>query len=194
MELMVVIVIIGILSTTAFVGFSGMSRKLKLEAAATMIRDKAQYARTKTISTSRKHAVVIKKVKIRNSASAEGFIYMWKLETIDSVDNVFDNDNDRIIDIKPYYFDLGIELNDSVRMEFNQSGGVSYVNINPIILSDKTETVTWQIKLMVYRGSGIIKMFPIEKLSSVENNVENKGSDTKQKSEEDMLKEFIGID
>ena len=195
MELMVVIFIIGILSTTAFVGFGGMSRKIKIEAAANAIKDKAQFARVRAISTSRKHAVVVKPVKVRSN-NADGFIYRWKLETIDSVDNVFENGNDRSIDAKPFYFERDFEINDTtnaVRIEFGQSGGVGYLSVNPIFVIDKSNLQEiWQIKLQVYRGSGIIKMFPIEKLT-VETEKQN-ATETETKTEADMLNEFIGLE
>ena len=106
LELLVVMTIIGILMATSFTSFVGVGRSNRFEGAARTLKNKILLTRTTAITKSRKFAIRITLTKHKK----------WKLVIIDSIDNILDNDDDRIAD-KPYFFKK-VSLDEEQEIEF----------------------------------------------------------------------------
>ncbi len=157
MELLIVVGIIGILMTAALWGMQGLGRKVRFEGAAKTVRDKVMLARSRSIASGRKMAVRIQQTPLKK----------WKLVIIDSVDNIFDNEDDREFD-KAFVFPKGIELEGEQELEFSAEGGITYATSNPIILKDMTDKKEpWRLTLTIYKASGIVKIGELEKLPAM---------------------------
>lgn len=155
LELLIVIAIMGMMGAIGFVGFAGMGRQVKIEGAAKTIRDKLVLARTNAITKARKFS--IRMVLTPNTKR-------WKIITIDSVDNIFGNDNDRVIDVKTTLLDKKIELEEEQEIEFTPEGGISYATLNPIFITDNSIlNDIWQIKLTLYKAAGMARVSEIIK-------------------------------
>ena len=124
LELLVVMTIVGILMTSAFVLFKNTGGSARLKSTALIIKNKILLARTSAITKSRKFAVKITPTEHKK----------WKLTIIDSVDNILDNDNDRIGD-KPYLIKK-ISFDGKQEMIITPEGEISRFTSNPIILTD----------------------------------------------------------
>lgn len=154
MELLIVVGIIGLLMTTALVGMQGLGRKVKFEGAAKTVRDKVMLTRSRSIASGRKMAVRIQQTPLKK----------WKLTIIDSVDNIFDNEDDREYD-RAYIFPKGVELEGEQEIEFSAEGGITYATSNPIVLTDISDRKEpWRLKLTIYKASGIVRIGELEKL------------------------------
>lgn len=157
MELLIVVGIIGLLMTTALVGMQGLGRKVKFEGAAKTVRDKVMLTRSRSIASGRKMALRIQQTPLKK----------WKLTIIDSVDNIFDNDDDREYD-RAFVFPKGIELEGEQEIEFSAEGGITYATSNPIVLTDVTDKKEpWRLKLTIYKASGIVRISELEKLPPI---------------------------
>lgn len=157
MELLIVVGIIGLLMTTALVGMQGLGRKVKFEGSAKTVRDKVMLTRSRSIASGRKMALRIQQTPLKK----------WKLTIIDSVDNIFDNDDDREYD-RAYVFPKGVEVEGEQEIEFSAEGGITYATSNPIILTDVSDKKEpWRLKLTIYKASGIVRISDLEKLPAI---------------------------
>lgn len=127
MELLIVVGIIGLLMTTALVGMQGLGRKVKFEGSAKTVRDKVMLTRSRSIASGRKMALRIQQTPLKK----------WKLTIIDSVDNIFDNDDDRGMTGRMYFRRGGGGR--GTEIEFSAEGGITYATSNPIILTDVSD-------------------------------------------------------
>jgi len=183
LELLVVMSIMGIIMASAFAVFKGVGRKNKFIGAARTLKNKIILTRTSAITKSRKYAIRITLTKHKK----------WKLVIIDSVDNVLDNDDDRIAD-KPYFFPKRIVLDEEQELEFTPEGGISYSTSNPIILTDNSSRQEqWKVPVTLYKASGMAKIGDIQKINLIkkkndEENGENAGDDG------DSLESQLGLD
>lgn len=155
-ELLTVITIIGLLMAGAVATFVNVGRATRFEGAARAIKNKIVYART--VAITRAHKLAIRITQTPNTKK-------WKLEIIDSIDNIFDNDNDRIVD-KPYYLDKQIICDQEYEIEFSPEGSITYLTDNPIVIQDlSSKEDIWTIEIKVYpaaaqaRVGDIIKPF-----------------------------------
>jgi len=156
MELLIVVGIIGILMTAALWGMQGLGRKVKFEGAAKTVRDKVMLARSRSIASGRKMALRIQQTPLKK----------WKLTIIDSMDNIFDNEDDREYD-KAFVFPKGIGPEAEQEIEFSAEGGITYATANPMILTDVTDKKEpWRLTLTIYKASGIVKIGELEKVKA----------------------------
>ena len=178
LELLVVMTIIGILMATSFTSFVGVGRSNRFEGAARTLKNKILLTRTTAITKSRKFAIRITLTKHKK----------WKLVIIDSVDNVLDNDDDRIAD-KPYFFKK-ISLDEEQEIEFTPEGGISYSTSNPIILTDSTnKREIWKLPIILYKAAGMAKIGDLEKIDMTKKDEgeEGENADDEDSSLEDQL-------
>ena len=147
LELLVVMTIIGILMASAFVVFKNAGKSKRLESAALIIRNKILLARTSAITKSRKFEIKITPTEHKK----------WKLVVIDSIDNILDNDNDRISD-KPYFIKK-ITLNGKQEIIITPEGDFSRFTSNPIILTDaNNKNEIWELPVILYKTTGKVKI------------------------------------
>jgi prepilin-type N-terminal cleavage/methylation domain-containing protein len=147
LELLVVMTIVGILMTTAFVIFKNNGKSARLKSAALIIKNKILLARTSAITKSRKFAVRITPTEHKK----------WKVVIIDSVDNVLGNDKDRIGD-KPYFVKK-ITFDGKQEIIITPEGEISHFTSNPIILTDSSdEDEIWELPVILYKTTGKIKI------------------------------------
>ncbi len=178
LELLVVMTIIGILMATSFTSFVGVGRSNRFEGAARTLKNKILLTRTTAITKSRKFAIRITLTKHKK----------WKLVIIDSIDNVLDNDDDRIAD-KPYFFKK-VSLDEEQEIEFTPEGGISYSTSNPIILTDSTnKREIWKLPIILYKAAGMAKIGDLEKIDMTKKDEEEEGDnpDGEDSSLEDQL-------
>ena len=186
LELLVVISIMGMIGAIGFVSFQSMGRKVRLEGAAKTIKNKLNLARTSAITKARRFAV---------RATLTENTKEWKIVTVDSVDNIFGNDDDRMVDRKPYYLPKQLFLDEEQEIEFTPEGGISYSTSNPIVITDNSEPrEVWKIKLTLYKAAGMAKMSDIIRITPEEVSPEEGAEDGGEPaSEEELLKE-MGVD
>ncbi len=147
LELLVVMTIIGILMTSAFVIFKNTGKSKRLESAALIIKNKILFARTSAITKSRKFVIKIAPTEHKK----------WKLVIIDSVDNILDNDNDRISD-KPYFIKK-VSLDGKQEIIITPEGDFSRFTSNPIILTDaNSKDEIWKLPVILYKTTGKVKV------------------------------------
>ena len=140
LELLVVMTIVGILMTSSFVFFKNSGKSAQLKGAALIIKNKILFARTSALTKSRKFAVKITQTKHKK----------WKLVIIDSVDNILNNDNDRISD-KPYFIKK-ITFNGEQEIIITPEGEISRFTSNPIMLTDAgNKGETWKLPITLYK-------------------------------------------
>ena len=178
LELLVVMTIIGILMATSFTSFVGVGRSNRFEGAARTLKNKILLTRTTAITKSRKFAIRITLTKHKK----------WKLVIIDSIDNILDNDDDRIAD-KPYFFKK-VSLDEEQEIEFTPEGGISYSTSNPIILTDSTnKREIWKLPIILYKAAGMAKIGDLEKIDMTKKDEgeEGENADDEDSSLEDQL-------
>ena len=181
LELLVVMTIIGILMATSFTSFVGVGRSNRFEGAARTLKNKILLTRTTAITKSRKFAIRITLTKHKK----------WKLVIIDSVDNILDNDDDRIAD-KPYFFKK-VSLDEEQEIEFTPEGGISYSTSNPIILTDSTnKREIWKIPIILYKAAGMAKIGDLQKIDMTKK-ADEEGGDSVD-GEGDSLEDQLGLD
>ena len=181
LELLVVMTIIGILMATSFTSFIGMGRSNRFEGAARALKNKILLTRTTAITKSRKYAIRITLTKHKK----------WKLVIIDSVDNILDNDDDRIAD-KPYFFKK-VSLDEEQEIEFTPEGGISYSTSNPIILTDSTnKREIWKLPIILYKAAGMAKIGDLQKIDMTKKDDEEEGDNVD--GEDDSLENQLGLD
>ena len=181
LELLVVMTIIGILMATSFTSFVGMGRSNRFEGAARALKNKILLTRTTAITKSRKYAIRITLTKHKK----------WKLVIIDSVDNILDNDDDRIAD-KPYFFKK-VSLDEEQEIEFTPEGGISYSTSNPIILTDSTnKREIWKLPIILYKAAGMAKIGDLQKIDMTKKDDEEEGDNVD--GEDDSLENQLGLD
>ena len=155
MELLVVMTIIGMMMAIGFPLFGSVGKSSRFESAARNIRDRIVLARTKSITQARKFSVRATLTKHKK----------WKIIIVDSVDNEFDNGNDRIVE-DPLYLPKQVVLDEELEIEFMPGiGGISYATSNPIVLteaSDKREI--WKLPLTLYKAAGSARIGTLEKI------------------------------
>jgi len=180
LELLVVMTIIGILMATSFTSFVGVGRSNRFEGAARTLKNKILLTRTTAITKSRKYAIRITLTKHKK----------WKLVIIDSVDNILDNDDDRIAD-KPYFFKK-VNLDEEQEIEFTPEGGISYSTSNPIILTDATsKREVWKIPIILYKAAGMAKIGDLQKIDMTKK-ADEEGGDSVD-GEDDSLEDQLGL-
>ncbi|MCK5851542.1 prepilin-type N-terminal cleavage/methylation domain-containing protein [bacterium] len=180
LELLVVMTIIGILMATSFTSFVGVGRSNRFEGAARALKNKILLTRTTAITKSRKFAIRITLTKHKK----------WKLVIIDSVDNILDNDDDRIAD-KPYFFKK-ISLDEEQEIEFTPEGGISYSTSNPIVLTDSTnKREVWKIPIILYKAAGMAKIGDLEKIDMTKKDEGEEGDNAD--SEDSSLEDQLGL-
>ncbi len=181
LELLVVMTIIGILMATSFTSFVGVGRSNRFEGAARALKNKILLTRTTAITKSRKFAIRITLTKHKK----------WKLVIIDSVDNILDNDDDRIAD-KPYFFKK-ISLDEEQEIEFTPEGGISYSTSNPIILTDSTnKREIWKIPIILYKAAGMAKIGDLQKIDMTKKDDAEEGDEAG--GEDESLENQLGLD
>ena len=190
MELLVVIGIIGAISSIGVVSFAAVGRNMRIESAANAIKDRIFYARTSAITQRRKFAIRMTVTPTRK---------VWKLQTFDSgSDNVIDYENDLTVDTRPYYLDhrLNIKAEPPIEIEFSPEGGITYASHNPIVIEDKTEPQEiWEMPIQIYKAAGIARVKPINRIFPDDNKqVQAKAADNKQVESEDAAFEALGLD
>lgn len=180
LELLVVMTIIGILMATSFTSFVGVGRSNRFEGAARALKNKILLTRTTAITKSRKFAIRITLTKHKK----------WKLVIIDSVDNILNNDDDRIAD-KPYFLPKRVNLDAEQEIEFTPEGGISYSTSNPIVLTDSSnKREVWKLPIILYKAAGMAKIGDLKKIDTMKKDEESKtGGDeaTGDNSLEDQL-------
>jgi len=183
LELLVVMSIMGIIMASSFVYFKGVGRSNRFIGAARTIKNKIILTRTSAITKSRKFAIRItltKKLK------------KWKLVVIDSVDNILDNDDDRIAD-KPYFLPKKVTLDEEQELEFTPEGSISYSTSNPIVLTDSSnKREVWKLPVILYTGSGMAKIGDLQKIDTTKK--KNEGDSSNTKSNDDSLESQLGLD
>lgn len=180
LELLVVMTIIGILMATSFTSFIGMGRSNRFEGAARALKNKILLTRTTAITKSRKYAIRITLTKHKK----------WKLVIIDSVDNILDNDDDRIAD-KPYFFKK-VSLDEEQEIEFTPEGGISYSTSNPIILTDSTnKREIWKLPIILYKAAGMAKIGDLQKIDMTKKDDEEEGDNVD--GEDGSLEDQLGL-
>ena len=185
LELLVVISIMAMIGAIGIFTFKAMGRKVRFEGAAKTIKDKLMLARTSAITKARRFAV---------RATLTENTREWKIVTVDSVDNIFGNDDDRMVDKKPYYMPKQVFLEEEQEIEFTPEGGISYATSNPITVTDKSEPRDiWKITLTLYKAAGMAKMSDIIRIDPEETSeTEGEGS-AEDESAGDVLS-GIGVD
>ncbi len=181
LELLVVMTIIGILMATSFTSFVGVGRSNRFEGAARALKNKILLTRTTAITKSRKFAIRITLTKHKK----------WKLVIIDSVDNILDNDDDRIAD-KPYFFKK-VSLDEEQEIEFTPEGGISYSTSNPIILTDSTnKREIWKLPIILYKAAGMAKIGDLQKIDMTKKEDGEEGDEVD--GEDESLENQLGLD
>ena len=180
LELLVVMTIIGVLMATSFAAFVGVGRRSRFEGAARALKDKILLCRVSAITKSRKFAMRATLTKNRK----------WKIVIIDSVDNIFDNDDDRMAD-KPYFLPKQVTLDEEQEIEFTPTGGISYSTSNPIVLTDaSSKTEVWKVPLILYKAAGMAKIGDLEKIDMVKLREEQEAAEA---GEADSLEDELGL-
>jgi len=181
LELLVVMTIIGILMATSFTSFVGVGKSNRFEGAARALKNKILLTRTTAITKSRKFAIRVTLTKHKK----------WKLVIIDSVDNILDNDDDRIAD-KPYFLPKRVVLDAEQEIEFTPEGGISYSTSNPIILTDASnKREVWKLPIVLYKAAGMAKIGDLEKIDMTPKNEEEKDGD--EGGDDDSLENQLGL-
>ncbi len=181
LELLVVMTIIGILMATSFTSFVGVGRSNRFEGAARALKNKILLTRTTAITKSRKFAIRITLTKHKK----------WKLVIIDSIDNILDNDDDRIAD-KPYFFPKQVNLDAEQEIEFTPEGGISYSTSNPIVLTDSSnKREVWKLPIILYKAAGMAKIGDLEKIDMMKKDKEEKAGD--ETGDEGSLEDQLGL-
>lgn len=182
LELLVVMTIIGILMATSFSSFVGVGRSNRFEGAARALKNKILLTRTSAITKSRKFAIRITLTKNKK----------WKVVIIDSIDNVLDNEDDRIAD-KPYFLPKRVNLDEEQEIEFTPEGGISYSTSNPIILTDSSnKREIWKLPLILYKAAGMAKIGQLEKIDMMKKDEDEKEGD--ESGDDDSLAGQLGLD
>jgi len=182
LELLVVMTIIGILMATSFSSFVGVGRSNRFEGAARALKNKILLTRTSAITKSRKFAIRITLTKHKK----------WKVVIIDSIDNVLDNEDDRIAD-KPYYLPKRVNIDEEQEIEFTPEGGISYSTSNPIILTDSSnQREIWKLPLILYKAAGMAKIGELEKIDMTKKDEDEKEGD--ESGDDDSLAGQLGLD
>ena len=182
LELLVVMTIIGILMATSFTSFVGVGKSNRFEGAARALKNKILLTRTTAITKSRKFAIRVTLTKHKK----------WKLVIIDSVDNILDNDDDRIAD-KPYFLPKRVVLDAEQEIEFTPEGGISYSTSNPIILTDASnKREVWKLPIVLYKAAGMAKIGELEKIDMTPKDEENE--DGEEGGDDDSLENQLGLD
>ncbi len=181
LELLVVMTIIGIMMAVSFASFVVVGRRTKFEGAARNIKDRIVLARTKSITQARKFAV--RAVLTKNKK--------WKIIIVDSVDNEFDNEDDRIVE-KPLLLPKQITLDEEMEIEFMPGvGGISYATANPIVLTDASDKrEIWKLPLTLYKAAGAAKIGELEKIFPEK---EKKKAGAKSGADELDLEKQLGL-
>ena len=183
LELLVVMSIMGIIMASSFVYFKGVGRSNRFLGAAKTIKNKIILTRTSAITQSRKFAIRIFQTKK---------LKKWKLVVIDSVDNILDNEDDKIAD-KPYFLPKKVTLDEEQELEFTPEGSISYSTSNPIVLTDSSnKREVWKLPVILYTGSGMAKIDDLQKIDTTKKNVEE-GADNAE-SKNDSLESQLGLD
>ena len=155
LELLVVMTIIGMMMAIGFPLFKSVGKSSRFESAARNIKDRIVLARTKSITQARKFAVRATLTKHKK----------WKIVIVDSVDNEFDNGNDKIVE-DALFLPKQVVLDEEMEIEFMPGvGGISYATSNPIVLteaSDKREI--WKLPLTLYKAAGAARIGELEKI------------------------------
>ena len=155
LELLVVMTIIGMMMAIGFPLFKSVGKSSRFESAARNIKDRIVLARTKSITQARKFAVRATLTKHKK----------WKIVIVDSVDNEFDNGNDKIVE-DALFLPRQVVLDEEMEIEFMPGvGGISYATSNPIVLteaSDKREI--WKLPLTLYKAAGAARIGELEKI------------------------------
>ena len=155
LELLVVMTIIGLMMAIGFPLFGSVGKSARFEGAARNIRDRIVLARTRSITQARKFSVRATLTKHKR----------WKIVIVDSVDNEFDNGNDRIVE-DPLFLPKQVTLDEEMEIEFMPGvGGIEYATSNPIVLtevSDKREI--WKLPLTLYKAAGAARIGELEKI------------------------------
>lgn len=190
MELLVVIGIIGAISSIGVASFATVGRSMRIDSAANAIKDRIFFARTSAITQRRKFAIRMTITPTRK---------VWKLQTFDSgPDNVIDYENDLTIDTKPYYLDhrLKIKAEPPIDIEFSPEGGITYASHNPIVIEDRTEaTEIWEVPIQIYKAAGIARVKPLNRIFPDEDKPEKtQQAEAKQADNEDAAFEALGLD
>jgi len=182
LELLVVMTIIGILMATSFTSFVGVGRSNRFEGAARALKNKILLTRTTAITKSRKFAIRITLTKHKK----------WKLVIIDSIDNILDNDDDRIAD-KPYFLPKRVTLDAEQEIEFTPEGGISYSTSNPIVLTDSSnKREVWKMPIILYKAAGMAKIGDLEKIDMMKKDEENKADGGKADGDS-SLEDELGL-
>ena len=183
LELLVVMTIIGILMATSFTSFVGVGKSNRFEGAARALKNKILLTRTTAITKSRKFAIRVTLTKHKK----------WKLVIIDSVDNILDNDDDRIAD-KPYFLPKRVVLDAEQEIEFTPEGGISYSTSNPIILTDASnKREVWKLPIILYKAAGMAKIGELEKIDMTPKDEEEKDGE-EGGDDDDSLENQLGLD
>jgi prepilin-type N-terminal cleavage/methylation domain-containing protein len=187
LELLVVISIMAMIGAIGIFTFKAMGRKVRFEGAAKTIKDKLVLARTSAITKARRFAV---------RATLTENTREWKIVTVDSVDNIFGNDDDRMVDKKPYYLPKQVFLEDEQEIEFTPEGGISYATSNPITVTDNSEPrEIWKITLTLYKAAGMAKMSDIQRINPEElSEGEGEGEGSEEPGSEENVLSGIGVE
>lgn len=158
LELLVVMTIIGVLMASSYAIFKNTGRSSKLDGAARTLKSKILLARTSAITKSRIFAVKITLTKNNK----------WKVVIIDSVDNILDNDDDKIA-AKPYII-KNITFDGEQELKITPEGGISYATSNPIVLTDAADKRdVWKLPVILYKKTGMVKIGELEKIDTTKN-------------------------
>jgi len=146
------------------------------------MKNKILLTRTSAITKSRKFAIRITLTKHKK----------WKVVIIDSIDNVLDNEDDRIAD-KPYYLPKRVNIDEEQEIEFTPEGGISYSTSNPIILTDSSnQREIWKLPLILYKAAGMAKIGELEKIDMTKKDEDEKEGD--ESGDDDSLAGQLGLD
>lgn len=154
LELLTVIAIIGILMSGALISIRGVGRAARFEGAARTIKDKIVLARTASITRGRRFAVHIRQTDVTRR---------WVVEIIDSVDNILDNDNDRLYE-DSWFLPRQVESMQEYIIEFSPEGSITFASDNPIQLRDISEANdVWLVDIVLYRAPGTARVMDVTK-------------------------------
>jgi prepilin-type N-terminal cleavage/methylation domain-containing protein len=154
LELLVVISIMLMIAGAGGYYIVNSGRSSRFKGAARAVRDKLILAQTSARVKGRGVAT-----KATQTEKKE-----WKIVTVDSIDGVFGNDDDRQIDKKPYYLPRTVSLDSEQEVVFTADGAISRATTNTIVLTDTAETEDpWKITLSLYKAGGSVKMSEIIK-------------------------------
>ncbi len=177
LELLVVMTIIGMMMAIGFPLFGSVGKSSRFESAARNIKDRIVLARTKSITQARKFAVRATLTKHKK----------WKIVIVDSVDNEFDNGNDRIVE-DPLFLPRQVTLDEEMEIEFMPGvGGISYATSNPIVLSEASDKrEIWKLPLTLYKAAGAARIGTLEKIFPKK--------EKSKKSDDDTMDDDLGLD